>query len=477
MSICGLAKRISYLKKKADYDPMSYIRLTPPQKQFVEDKSRVKILLGGNQVGKTLSLCYLILSHVLPGRHPTLDEHVKECWLICYSHEQSRTIQEKLYSLIPKHTLKDDCVFISGKGFKGLVPVVRFKEEYGGSIVRIKTAQMGTGLESGTVGLVAIDEPVSAEVYNACIARTFRGGRNGKRGIVAISMTPVGSVDCTYIKDLIDKGDISCTKAPLTLRATTPIGLDPLLSQEQIDSITSQYLEYDKQARIYGSFQVAPIGVIFSNFKESMITNQPVPKHAEYKFCIGIDHGSTINSQVVTLACVATFEGDKANPRVYMLDEYVSGQAPPETHVVAILDMLKRNGVRPSECKWTGDGVHHARRSRDGFRMSNILLMRAFERQLGYGHRQLPFTIRTPLKRRHSVYYSTSLIHSLMSRQHFFISPKCKKLIESIKYWTLKTGSAKSTDPYGHAIDSMRYCICGTIDSRFDRPSKLQVIR
>jgi hypothetical protein len=26
-----------------------------------------------------------------------------------------------------------------------------------------------------------------------------------------------------------------------------------------------------------------------------------------------------------------------------MLDEYVSGQAPPETHVVAILDMLKRN--------------------------------------------------------------------------------------------------------------------------------------
>ena len=355
--------------------------------------------------------------------------------------------------------------------------MVRFKEEYGGAIIRIKTASQGIGLESGTCGLVVVDEPVNSETLNSCIARTTRGGPNGTRGIVAMSLTPVGNVDISYLKKMIEDDKISVHRAVLNVANTTPIGCRPLMSSEQIESMVSAFLPIDREQRINASLDVVAQGVIFDNFEPSMISSHPVAPGGKYEFCIGIDHGSSPNSQVATLACIDMRE--MTNPRIYMLDEYVSGQAPPETHVRAIIEMCKRNGLKPEQIQhWTGDGTHHATRSRDGFKMSNILLMRAFESLLGYPPRNLPFTIRRPVKWRHSVYYTSSLIHAIMSRKHFFIHPNCKQLIKSIKNWTMKrNSSSRSTDPHGHAIDSMRYCVSSCIDRRVSRPHSIQIQR
>jgi len=476
MKLAAMARKVQTLKKRANVDPLVYFRPTLPQKQFIEDTSKLKILLGGNQVGKTWASAALLLMHAL-GRHPTIKGVTRESWLICYSHEQSRIIQQKLYDLCPKYALADDCEFRAGTGFRGLAPIVRFKEEYGGGIIRIKTASQGIGLESGTCGLVVIDEPVNSETLNSCIARTTRGGPNGTRGIVAMSLTPVGNVDISYLKKMIEEDKISVHRAPLNQANTTPIGCRPLMSQDQIDSMVEAFLPIDREQRVNASLDVAAEGVIFDNFDPSMISSHPVAPGGKYEFCIGIDHGSSPNSQVATLACIDMRE--PVNPRIYMLDEYVSGQAPPETHARAIIEMCKRNGLRPEQVQhWTGDGTHHATRSRDGFKMSNILLMRAFEALLGYPPRNLPFTIRRPVKWRHSVYYTASLIHAIMSRKHFFIHPNCKQLIISIKNWTMKrSSSSRSTDPHGHAIDSMRYCVSSCIDRRVSRPHSIQIQR
>lgn len=476
MKLASMARKVQSLKKRANNDPLVYFRPTVPQKSFIEDKSKLKILLGGNQVGKTWASAALLLMHAL-GRHPTIKGITRESWLICYSHEQSRIIQQKLYDLCPKYALADDCEFITGKGFRGLAPILKFKEEYGGAIVRIKTASQGIGLESGTCGLVVIDEPVNSETLNSCIARTTRGGPNGTRGIVAMSLTPVGNVDISYLKKLIEDNKISVHRAPLNVANTTPIGCRPIMSQQQIDDMVSAFLPIDREQRINASLDVVAEGVIFDNFDPSMISTHPVAPNGKYEFCIGIDHGSSPNSQVATLACVDMREPER--PRIYMLDEYVSGQAPPETHVRAIIEMCTRNGLRTEQIQhWTGDGTHHATRSRDGFKMSNILLMRSFETLLGYPPRNLPFTIRRPVKWRHSVMYTSSLIHSIMSRKHFFIHPNCKQLINSIKNWTMKrSSSSRSTDPHGHSIDSMRYCVSICIDRRVSRPHSLQIRR
>ena len=124
------------LKERSTRDPLRFFRPTPPQKAFINDPSPVKMLLGGNQVGKTYASCALLLYHCL-NRHPVLktDPPPIEAWLVTHSHEQSRTIQAKLYSMIPKDELHPDCEFVPGKGFRGLAPVVRFKNN--GSIIPV----------------------------------------------------------------------------------------------------------------------------------------------------------------------------------------------------------------------------------------------------------------------------------------------------------------------------------------------------
>lgn len=462
MSICGLASRIYWLKQKSKEDPLSYFRPTRPQSKFLDDKSKIKMLLGGNQVGKTAAACALLLYHCL-GRHPNLktDPPPIEAILITHSHQQSVIIQEKLYSMTPKYELDPSCEFVRGKGFRGVNPLVKFKN---GSIIRIKTANQGLGLASATANLICIDEPVPMDVFNECLARTLRGGAGGTRGTLAITMTPVGGVDVSYIEEMVKSNKISCTKACLTVEDTTPKGLQPLLSENQIKEITDSFLPIDREARINGSFHVAPVGIIFTHFDPvSMITDRPVPSGGDYKFAIGIDHGSAPNSQVAVLICVDV--KDPNLPRLYVLDEYTAGESTPEALASHILAMLDRNQISPNMCEWIGDGEHNASRSRDGYKMSNLLLMRGFEAVLRLPHKTLPFVIRRAQKRRHSVYFGASMLSAIMARKHFFIHPNCKQLIKSIQNWTMKRDqSARSRDPYGHSIDALRYASLRLID-------------
>lgn len=487
MQISKLAHRIKALKDRAEADPMKHFRPTLPQQRFINDPSHIKLLLGGNQVGKTASACFLLLAHCL-NRHPVLktDTPPIEAWLITHSHEQSRTIQQKLYDLIPKAELHETCEFVRGKGFRGMAPVVRFKngvlclscigEAQGlkkGSIIRIKTANQGLGLASATANLICIDEPVPMDVFNECLSRTIRGGKNGGRGTVAISMTPVGGVDVSYIEEMVEQDKISVTHAKLTVEDTTPVGLKPLMSAEQIKGITDSFLPVDREARISGSFSVAPIGIIFTHFNDNMISSLPPAQDGQYEFSVGIDHGSRPNSQVAVLTAIDT--RDMNRPKVYVLDEYIAGEAPPEAHVRGILSMLERHHIPPNKCKWTGDSEHRGSR---GFKMSNLTLMRSFESVLKLPHKTLNFYIRTCVKRRHSVYFSASMIHSIMARGDFFIRPECKRVILSIKNWTMKREqSARSKDKFGHAVDALRYAIMPTVDKRYVPPTSSIRIR
>ena len=71
MKLAAMARKVQTLKKRANVDPLVYFRPTLPQKNFIEDTSKLKILLGGNQVGKTWASAALLLMHAL-GRHPTI---------------------------------------------------------------------------------------------------------------------------------------------------------------------------------------------------------------------------------------------------------------------------------------------------------------------------------------------------------------------------------------------------------------------
>lgn len=464
MSIKQATKTIRRLKARAVQNPLDYFCPTPPQEAWLKDTSKIKLFLGGNQCGKTTTGVVELLHRCL-GTHPFIqtDPPPIQAYLITHSHQQSVTIQEKLYNMCPKGALHPTCEFVPGRGFRGVNPIVRFSN---GSIIYIKTANQGLGLASFTASFVHVDEPVPQEVWNEIAARTLRGGAGGKTGTIAVTMTPVGQ-DVRYLQKLVEDGVVSCTKAPLTVEATTPKFCKPIISQEQIDRISQTYLPIDRAARLNGDWVVGiPEGRVFDCFDETMISSLPPPV-ANYKLAIGIDHGSQPNTQIALL--VAINMDDPHNPWLYVLDEYVSGAAPPESHVRAILEMLARNNIQPGQCTWTGDNVHHGNSQGQG-KMSNSLLMRAFESVLRMP--MLPFRIRTIRKKRHSVYYGSAMIHSVMARRQFFIHPRCTKTIQSIQRWTMKSNqSDRSKDPHGHCIDALRYATLPVMESqRFNTP-------
>ena len=181
MTIKDLAKSVKALSKRNASDPLTYFRPTPPQRAFLADPAKVKMLRGGNQVGKTAAAVVLLLWHCL-GRHEYLDIDPPPITaiLVTHSHAQSRIIMKKLYEMIPPKELHPSVEYKEGRGFTGLAPFVRFNN---GSIIRVKTVGSGSlGLASETANLCVIDEPVEMEIFNECLARTLRGGRGGSRG-------------------------------------------------------------------------------------------------------------------------------------------------------------------------------------------------------------------------------------------------------------------------------------------------------
>jgi hypothetical protein len=465
MSIKSMAMGMRRLRDRTIKNPLAYFMPTPPQEAWLKDTSKIKLLLGGNQVGKTAAQVVELIHRCL-GTHPWIqtDPPPITAFLITHSHMQSVTIQKKLYEMIPKDSLHPECEFVPGKGFRGVHPLIRFNN---GSIIHIKTANQGLGLASATISYVAVDEPINQYIWGEVVARVLRGGAGGSTGTIGITMTPVGQ-DVEYLRKLVEAGQVSCHKAPLTVEDTTPKLCQPILSQSQIDSITRNYLPIDREARINGDWNVGiPEGRVFDCFTDDMISSAAAPK-GNYQFGIGIDHGTTPNSQVAILAAVEM--SDPQNPWVYVLDEYISGAAPPEAHARAILQMIERNDLHPGQLRWTGDNVHYG--GGNAGKMSNSLLMRAFESIMHMPSNNLSWRIRTIRKARHSVYYGSAMIHSIMARKHFFISPSCKRLILSIQRWTMKRNqSARSKDEWGHACDALRYCLLPIIDYKKITPA------
>jgi len=467
-SLAVLARAAAELRIKAETRPIDYFRPTPPQLAWLSDPSPVKLLRGGNQIGKTMATCAEVIWRAT-GTHPFLDTHVPpvELWIICHSWEQSKSVQEKFHDLAPKDELHPETIYNPGRGYRGKVPVIIFKN---GSIVRIKTTNQGSlGLASATVHGVFIDEPPPPFIWGELQARVLRNG-----GVIGLSITPVGA-PVGWLRKLVEEGMISDHQAALTVENTTPINGRPLVTQEQIDHISQAYLPIDRAQRLEGAWEGSTEGRVFEAFTEEMIVDAPLPdlsadavaKGKAYKIGIGIDHGADVGSQVAILVAVDR-TGD--HPKIFVLDEYIAGAASPETHARGMIAMLNRNGMTHQHVdKWVGDRAYGGKRS--GGKMSNHRLMQGFSAILGMPPGRPAFRIRTAHKPRWSVYFGSNVLHETMERDHFQIRSRCKQTIRSMKHWQFKDDENK------HAIDALRYGAVTLISNRFKAPVHIKLYK
>ena len=479
MSLKKLKNSLLSLDEISQANPLKYWRGTKPQNEFLKDPARIKLLRGGNQIGKSTAGIVELVGRLL-GEHPFLDvpQPPIEGWLIAHSWEQSKSLMGKLNELIPPHELHPSVEFVPGKGYRGTgAPVIRFNN---GSILRVKTTQQARGgqtlsLASGTVDAIWVDEPPPHAVFGEIWARLTR-----TRGFCCITMTPIG-VPCDWLRKMVETGQVSETVAPLNESNMTPEfpGAVPLLSQKEIDNLAANYLSIDRDSRIRGDWDsgIPMEGRIFDQFSEEHVSDQACSIKGDYRFGIGIDHGSDAGSQVAIL--VAVDISDPKDVFVYVLDEYIAGAETAEVHARGIMRMIERNNLSINQItRWTGDRAHGG--TRFGGKMSNKILMSGFAHVLGYPNGKLPFYIRTAFKPRFSVYYTCQAIHERMVKKQFQIFPKCKTLIKSLKHWALKSnGGLDTMSEHKHTIDGMRYAIMPLIDQAYKLPSasKIQLRR
>lgn len=450
------------MQERAKTRPLEFARFTPPQLAYLQDQSRFKLMRGGNQVGKSFAQVSELVWRCM-GEHPYIEvpPAPTECWLVCHSWEQSLSLQDKIWEVLPKDLIHPDTEYNPGRGFRGKVPIISFKN---GSRLRIKTTNQGSlGVASATISFVGIDEPPPRAIWGELSARVLRAGNLGG---VGLTMTPVGR-PCGWLQDMCEAGLIKDHPAPLTVENVTPEGGLPMLTQEQIDDVAARYLPMDRPQRLLGEWNGPTEGRTFEAFESSMVCHDKPPAGVKVQIGVGIDHGADAGSQVAILAAV-----DKSgrHPRIWVLDEYTSGgeAVDPEQHARGMLAMLRRQGMNyHSVDAWRGDRKYGGKRY--GGKMGNNRLMRAFENELGIGAGSLPFTIRTAHKPRGSVYEGCSIINEVCIHKGFFVDPRCKQLIKSLEHFTFVDNE------YKHAIDALRYGAVELITRRLYAPSKLKM--
>ena len=461
-----ISKSTSLLMEEAKQDPIRFWRPTPVQDRVLRDRSKLVLLRGGNQIGKTQCGAYDTICR-LRGFHPfkPVPRAPIEAWIIVHSWEQCKTIMAKFHEMVPKHELHPEVEYNQARGYRGTgAPIVRFAN---GSLARFKTTNQGTlGLSAGTVDFVWIDEPPPPHIFGEVKSRITR-----TRGTMLMTMTPIGApVD--YLREMVKSGLISEHVGVMSVENTTPLNCRPLMLESEIEALRLSFLPLDRDARMNGDWDGGiPEGRIFDHFTEDLISDLTPNPNRQYVWSIGIDHGHDIASQVAILTAIDVTDRD--SPIIYVVDEYIGAGSSAEMHARGIVAMIRRNNLDVASIqRWTGDRSHGGSKNNGG-RMSNTMLTAAFCHVLGYPKGKLPFRIRTAYKPAYSVYWGCQLLHEAMCSGRFQIFPKCERTIKSLKFWALKkSGSMDTMSQWKHAIDSLRYATIEIINNQYRAPKQ-----
>jgi phage terminase large subunit-like protein len=200
----ALAEAMTKLRgenKARDFKPY------PTQRNFLDDKHKIKVMLGGNQTGKSLVGSYEIYLH-LTGDYPAdwrgiRFTHPVEIWIAGESAPRVRdTIQTKLFGalgqpgtgMIPKAAIPDDRI-IKKSGVPHAIDIAYVKHKSGmfSSVQFFSYDQGREKFQGSTIDMIWFDEEPPEDVYNECKMRVMV-----KQGYIMFTFTPLSGITKLY---------------------------------------------------------------------------------------------------------------------------------------------------------------------------------------------------------------------------------------------------------------------------------------
>lgn len=331
-------------KRLLEYKPYA------KQKEFhaAGAKYRERMLIAGNQLGKTYSAASEIAYH-LTGNYPDWWEGYRfdrpNNWLAGSESGEltKKGVQRLLFGRDIKTGLGTGQIpgasivgYSPGRGVPELIDSARIKHKSGGvSTIALKSYEQGRGKwQADTVDGVWFDEEPPLDIYTEGLTRT-----NVVMGLIILTETPLMGMSDTVMRFLGE------TKAPNTHVTTMTIEDAEHYTPEQRKAIIDSYPAHEKEARTKGTPMLGS-GRIFPVSEESIsVVPFEIPKH--WPRIGGLDFGYDHPFGAVSLA------HDMDTDTVYITQEYRIRQEGPLIHSGA----LKPWGTMP--WAWPHDGLQH----------------------------------------------------------------------------------------------------------------------
>lgn len=346
-------------KVRRGYDGgISTIDFTQPQIDVLSAEERFIWYRAGNQLpplGKSIVMACEAIWYCLE-EHPfkEIRKVAKTIDVMIFSanSKQSKSMQRKIWELVPKNELAASVKYDAIIGFQGVEPACRFRN---GNIIRFKTLEAGTTSYAGfECDLICVDEPIpkpAEQIFSELEKRVQ--ARNGR---IILGFAPIGQ-DCQWLVPLITPSE----ERPIPLikdyhyRANPSLFVIPRTgklmktasgiecNQEWVDSLIQNTIPAFVPIRIHGEMDAHYEGARFPQFDRSrhVFTGNPIDG---LSLKLGIDHGSGNHhsSCAVLLGMEQTDEG----PIVWVLDEYYSEtETTQKQDAKGIIAMLDRNDV------------------------------------------------------------------------------------------------------------------------------------
>jgi phage terminase large subunit-like protein len=427
--------------------------------RWFRDETPVALWRDANQVGKSSHAAYYLIQFCR-GQAPYWRFRYRppvHALVLSISHEQMEPLHRRIWELLPKDEIDPRNGFEPGRGITGKPPRIVFTSGPGaGSVISFATYKAGAQRIAGFTGhLLILDEPPTERIYGEATPRLFRHGGQMR---ICMTLTP-DSPPQEWLQKKVEAGEVSETNNGLDLKAVTPIGSHPWLSQQRIDRFIASLLPHEAPLRLGRSWEPLLTDRVLTNYGPWCVDATPPP--AGSRLAVGVDHGTQAGKQRAMLVGLHQ-RGKQDVPGVWWWDESGSdGETTPDQDADAILEMLRRNGLNYDDVdEWTGD--RETGENKYAVKKTNADLRRALARKL---KRPLEQTkpIYNPSKWEGSVDYGFRLMNSafgyerdrqIVGLRNATVHPRCVMFRQACERW--RGGrKEKHKDP----LDAGRYAM------------------
>ena len=416
--------------------------MSPGQRAFHESDHPRRLLVAGNQIGKTRAVAAEVWWAAL-GKHPFREvvEAPVLGWVMTADLKGGwANFSRKMREIEPPGVVHPRCFYDDHRGYtRGGSKVVELKN--GSMIVAKSGSQEILALAGATIDFLAIDELPKMGHFSEGRSRISVNSAPCWMGF-----TPLGR-PTEWLRDWVE-GNPDTNEPPKEDWDVQRIKLSPEncphRTPKSIEEQIASYGKWEYAQRVEGAWSGISVDAWISFSEDNVF--EDVPSNIE-AIGLGWDHGEKPGASVCYLVA---FDGY----RLWVLDEYASKERnTPKVEAKEIKEMVESWGITLFDVDRAKGDSNSAGRLGLGFSV-NSLLERAFADLLKQN--RPPFNIEVPWKGAGSVRARARMVSNNLVEGRIMIHAKCHRLIKSLRHWKGEPGSdlKHSFDAFGYIAES-----------------------